>query len=81
MTAKEILFKIKRYTEDSIVYSLIKQWLDKDAIGNLLCDLFNWQKRYRFKIIKRKNKNGKLETIFKITSGILFRDTFTVRLV
>ena len=81
MTAKEILFKIKRYTEDSIVYSLIKQWLDKDAIGNLLCDLFNWQKRYRFKIIKRKNKNGKLETIFKITSGILFRDTFTVRLI
>lgn len=81
MTAKEILFKIKRYTEDSIVYALIKQWLDKDAIGNILCDLFNRQKRYRFKIIKRKNKNGKLETIFKITSGILFRDTFTVRLV
>ena len=44
MTAKEILFKIKRYTEDSIVYALIKQWLDKDAIGNVLCDLFNKKK-------------------------------------
>lgn len=82
MTTKEVYNKISRYTNDKIVLSLARTFLNNNKTVKWIENLFGVELNQKIKldISKKYNlRSHKTETFFSFTTGLLFKKTFTIR--
>lgn len=82
MTAKEVYNKISKYTNDRIVLSIARNFLNNNTTVRWIQDIFGIEvdQKIRLNISKKYNKRSrKQETYFSFTTGLLFKKTFTIR--
>lgn len=83
MSSRATYNKIKRYTNDKVVLSLAKKWMDRNKFFKLIYEIFGIKinRKFDIDVIERYTKHGNLETIFNLSTGNIFRKEFVIRLV
>ena len=75
MLWRDVYNTCKKYTDDIIVISMIRNWLILFAIFKV----FNFSIKRKFKLnIERHEKNGEIRTDFYISVGIFRKHTFSI---
>lgn len=83
MNANQIYNKLKRHTSDKIVLALAKSYLSNNKTIKWIKNIFglNIDQKIELDIYKEYNrKYRKFETVFKFTTGFLFKKEFRIRL-
>lgn len=82
-SARKVFNTIKQYTDDTIVLSLAKNWLKKNNCVTTVYNLFGIkiEKKFEIEVYKTRSKYNKIETVFELTTGKLFKKKFTIKLV
>lgn len=84
MSSRAVYNKIKRYTDDKIVLSLAKKWLNQNKFFKIIYDIFGIRvdRSFDIEVIKRYTKHDKLETVFTLSTGKgIFKKEYVIRLI